>query len=250
LNNSQTFSIGSAQYAKHRPTYPDELFRFFSEISVSHESVWDCATGNGQAAAACAKYFSHIEATDISSEQIQHCIPHPKITYSISPAETTPFADHSFDCIMVAQAYHWFDQEKFSREADRILKPKGILAIFGYAFFEIDPEIDFHIKDSFLPLIDPFWAAGNRLLMSGYKDVTLPFNEIPDPKAFAITVGWNLPQLTEYLRTWSGVKRYVKELGGDPVADLETAIKPLWGKVDMVKSVKMPLYLRVSRKSS
>jgi hypothetical protein len=32
MNNIQSFSLNSEQYAKHRPQYPDELFLYLSEI--------------------------------------------------------------------------------------------------------------------------------------------------------------------------------------------------------------------------
>jgi len=249
LNNVQSFSSGSDQYARHRPSYPEELFLFLSEIAPQREAVWDCATGNGQAAISCAKYFSHVEATDISAEQIRECTLHPKITYSVSPAESTPFGDHSFDLITVAQAYHWFDQDKFSREAERVLRPKGILAVIGYGFCEINPSIDKVILENLLNPIDQSWAHGNRLLMSGYKDITLPFEEISIPQKFSIKVEWTLGHLLAYLRTWSAVKLFIKEYGVDPVAELEPKIKPLWGETEE-RVVQMPIFLRVSRKAA
>jgi SAM-dependent methyltransferase len=249
LNNAQTFSVGSERYARYRPSYPENIFSFLNEICVQHESVWDCATGSGQAAVSCARYFSQVEATDISAEQIRHCIANPKINYSVSPAESTLFDNDSFDLIMVAQALHWFDQEKFFQEALRVLKPNGILAIFGYGFFEISPEIDTIIYENLLLPIDRFWAKGNRLLISGYKDVSMPFNEIIVPQNFTMQVEWTLQQLLEYLRTWSAVKLFAKELGYDPVTQMESKIKPFWEEPEKVKPVKMPLFLRVSRKS-
>jgi ubiquinone/menaquinone biosynthesis C-methylase UbiE len=224
LNNAQSFSVGSDQYARYRPSYPENLFSFLNEVSAQHESMWDCATGNGQAAVSCARYFSRINATDISAEQIQHCIAHPKINYTVSSAESTLFDDNSFDLIMVAQALHWFDQQKFFQEAERVLKPNGILAIFGYAFFEIATDIDTVIYENLLVPIDRFWAKGNRLLMSGYKDVSMPFNEIIVPQNFTMGVTWTLQQLLEYLRTWSAVKLFAEELGYDPVAKLESKV--------------------------
>lgn len=249
MNNVQTFSAGSEQYARYRPSYPENLFSFLNEISAQHESVWDCATGNGQAAISCARYFSQVDATDISAEQIQHCIANSKINYTVSSAETTLFDDNSFDLIMVAQALHWFNQEKFFQEAGRVLKPNGILAIFGYGFFEISPDIDTVIYENLLVPIDRFWAKGNRLLMSGYKDVSMPFNEINIPQNFTIKVEWTLQQLLEYLRTWSAAKLFTEKLGYDPVTQLESKIKPLWKEPEKVRSVKMPLFLRASRKS-
>ena len=44
------FSQQSHSYLKYRPTYPPELFQYLSKYLKSGELVWDCATGNGQAA--------------------------------------------------------------------------------------------------------------------------------------------------------------------------------------------------------
>src|SRR6185369_7699774 len=117
--------------ARHRPQYPKELFSYLRQICAEHNFAWDCATGNGQAAVSLAKYFAHVEATDVSAEQIEHGLVHPNVHYSVSPAEHTPFHDQSFDLITVATAVHWFDQPQFFREVDRVLKPSGVLAIWG-----------------------------------------------------------------------------------------------------------------------
>lgn len=251
MNNIQiqTFSQGSSQYAKHRPQYPGELFAYLSEISEGHACAWDCATGNGQAAVSLAKHFSHVEATDISEEQIQQSIPHPKVHYSMSPAEHTPFENESFDLITVATAVHWFDPEQFNQEVKRVLKPRGILAVWTYGLFEIEPEIDQVIAKELLEPIDRFWASGNRQVMNGYRDLRLPFDEIRNPPTFSIKVEWNLAQFLAYVRTWSAVKRYSAELGTDPVDQFEPKLKTVWPELDRIKIVRMPLFFRASRKS-
>ena len=249
MNNSRSFSVNSQQYARYRPSYPESLFSYLSEISPGHTAAWDCATGSGQAAVACANWFSRVEATDISQEQIQHAAARPKIHYSVCSAEAAPFAKQTFDLITVAQALHWFDRVKFYQEAERVLKPGGILAVFGYGFFEINPAIDRVINETLHARIDPFWAQGNRLLMSGYRDVSMPFQELNPPRHFAMRLEWNLRQLLEYLRTWSAVKGYVAELGTDPVVELESKLKPVWGIPEKINPVIMPLFLRISRKS-
>ena len=249
MNNIQTFSQSSDQYARHRPQYPEELFSYLNEICSAHDSAWDCATGNGQAAVACAQYFTQVEATDRSAEQIQHGIAHSKVHYRVTPAEHTPFADSSFDLITVAAAIHWFDLKEFFREADRLIKPNGILAIWGYAHFEIEPTIDQIIVKEFLEPIDQFWASGNRLVMNGYRDLAIPFKEIHNTPPFKIQVEWTLTQLSAYLRTWSAVKRFISELGADPVEGLESKLEAVWGAPEIVRAVTMPLFFRASRKS-
>lgn len=249
MENVQTFSQGSEHYAKHRPTYPDQLFSYLDEIASGHDLAWDCATGNGQAAVSCAKYFSRVEATDISTEQLQHRTVHPRINYIISTAERPPFDNEAFDLVVVATAVHWFDQPRFFREVERVLKPKGILAIWGYGFLATEPEIDATLAKELFEPIDPFWASGNRQMFNHYRDVTLPLEEIRDPPTFAMQVEWNLDQLLAFLRTWSAVKRYAAELGHDPVDGVETKLKAVWNEPDKARMVKMPIFFRASRKS-
>ena len=246
MNNAQIFSQYSDQYARHRPQYPDELFSYLSEIAPGRDSAWDCATGNGQAAVSLAKYFSHVDATDISTEQIENHIPHPKIHYGISPAEHTSFADSSFDLITVATAVHWFDPASFHKEVDRVLKPGGILAVWTYSYFSIQPEIDEIILTELLNPVDRFWVEGNRMVLNGYRELTMPYEEIRTP-AFSIHLEWTLGQLTAYMRTWSAVKRYLGELGTDPVESLEAKLGAFW-KPEAIKTVHMPLHIRACRK--
>ena len=250
MNNIQTFSQGSEQYAKNRPRYPEELFAYLSEVCDGHESAWDCATGNGQAAVSLAQYLSRVEATDISAEQILQHILHPRVHYSICPAEYTPFEDQAFDLITVATAVHWFDLEQFFREVERVLKLRGVLAVWTYGLFEIEPEIDQVIAQELLEPIDPFWAPGNRQVLNGYRDLSLPFNEIRNPPTFSIQLEWNLSQFLAYVRTWSAVKRYAAELGKDPVERFEMKLKSVWPAPDTIKIVRMPLFFRASRKSA
>jgi hypothetical protein len=128
------------------------------------------------------------------------------------------------------------------------LKPDGILAIWTYGLLEIEPEIDKTITENLLKPIDSFWAEGNRQVMNGYRDLIMPFEEIQNKPNFVMKIEWNLNQLLAYLRTWSAVKRYITEVGNDPVADLESKLKTIWQEPDKAKIVQMPLFLRVSRK--
>jgi len=248
VNNVQTFSQSSDQYAKHRPQYPEALFSYLSELCIEHDCAWDCATGNGQAAVSSAKYFSRVEATDISQEQIAHAIPHPQVRYSTSPAEKTSFESASIDLVTVAQAVHWFDLPKFYQEVERVLKPNGILAVWAYRFLEIEPAVDKAILNDLLVPIDSFWAEGNRLVADGYQSIVLPFEEVRVTQNFSIQVDWNLKQLLDYFRTWSAVKRYITEFSEDPVNILEEKLKTLWHKPEATKQVRMPLIVKISRK--
>ncbi len=250
MDNAKSFSHGSADYARHRPRYPEALFAFLSDTCHRHERAWDCATGNGQAAVAATRYFDRVAATDFSLEQVRHGQAHPRVAYSVAPAEHVPFGEAVFDLVMVAQAIHWFDLPAFFGEVERVLRPGGLLAAWTYNFPEITPQIDAILRRELYTPIDPFWAAGNRMVINRYRDLHLPYEHIPAPEDLSIRVEWTLPQFLAYLRTWSAVKRYIAEKGRDPVARLESALAPMWGPLEQPRPVHMRLFIKTARKPS
>ena len=134
MNNAQTFSQNSDQYARSRPQYPPELFAYLSSLCPGHTAVWDCATGNGQAAVSLAEYFARIEATDISTEQLQHGLPHPRVRYSLSPAEHTTFSDATFDLVSVAFGLrNMTHKEAALAEMARVVRPGGKLLVLEFS---------------------------------------------------------------------------------------------------------------------
>src|SRR4051812_35996958 len=93
------FSKQSNIYVKYRPHYPVELYNFLFSLTQEHKSVWDCGTGNGQAATGLADFYEHVIATDPSEEQIKRAFPNKKINYLVEPAEKTSILSDSIDLI-------------------------------------------------------------------------------------------------------------------------------------------------------
>ena len=118
------FSGHAVEYAKFRPRYPDKMFEYLASISPRPERAWDCATGNGQAAAGLARHFDNVTATDASAQQIASAELNDRISYRVAPAEASGIDSASVDLILVAQALHWFDIDRFFTEAKRVLKRK------------------------------------------------------------------------------------------------------------------------------
>src|SRR5688572_12850338 len=102
------FSNQAGIYARSRPRYPDELFRFLASHCKKTGLAWDCATGNGQAAVSLASFFNEVIATDASPQQIAHAMPGEKITYYVASAYESGLENESADLITVATAAHWF----------------------------------------------------------------------------------------------------------------------------------------------
>ncbi len=247
MDNVKTFGVQSSGYAHARPTYPEALPAFLSSLTPTHHHVWDCATGNGQFAVKCVGFFNKVYATDISPAQIRHANLHPNIVYCVSSAEKPPFHNKSFDLIVVAQAVHWFNLKQFYREVRRLLKNDGVLAVFGYAFPTISPDIDALLDEHLLKPVDRFWAEGNRLIMDAYRSLPFPLAEIDNLPSFSVDVEWNLTQFLAFLRTWSAVKRYIADIGEDPVGVLAHALNTVWDSPEKPRTVRMPLALKVGR---
>lgn len=242
------FSRQAGDYAKYRPHYPAELFAYLAAQVPTHEWVWDCATGNGQAALKLAQHFNRVIATDASAKQIMQATPHEKITYVIAPGEKTPIAPHAIDLITVAQALHWFNFDHLYAEAKRVLKREGALAVWCYDLLSISPEMDAIIRDFNENVIGPCWPPERYWVGNHYADLPFPFLEQKSP-TFRMEARWRLEDLLGYLGTWSSTQRFIDQNGYDPVPELGARIASLWDKPGSAKEVCWPLYMRVGRVS-
>ncbi len=238
------FSSQSDQYARFRPVYPRSLFDYLITLVPDLETAWDCGTGNGQVARELAFYFDQVYATDLSQQQIDEAIPHEKIFYSVSQAESAPFPDNTFDLITVAQAIHWFDFEAFYREVNRTIKDGGILAVIGYGLFRVSPEIDAVIDEFYKNVIGPHWDTERKYIDEHYQTIPFPFGEIK-AEPFEMVFEWSFEHLTGYLQTWSAVKHYRKATGNNPLDLVFDQLKVLWGTDTRV--IRFPLLLRIGK---
>lgn len=241
------FSKQASDYAKYRPVYPEALFKYLASLCTAHDLVWDCATGNGQAALSLADYFENVTASDASEKQIQAATLHPKIEYQIAPAENIPFADASVDLITVAQAIHWFEREKFYAEARRVLKPEGVLAVWVYGLHHITPEVDKVVRKYYDDVVGPFWPPERRLVEEKLTTIAFPFQKITPPHFF-MSASWDAEAALNYFRTWSATQKYRDANGKDPIAQIETAFRLAWGHPQKKREVKWPLYFCVGKK--
>ena len=171
------FSKQAADYAIFRPGYPQELFTYLGTIAPSRQLAWDCGTGNGQAAVELASGFDRVIATDASEKQIANAEPHEHVEYRVAPAENSGIESETIDLIMVTQALHWFDLDRFYAEARRVLKPDGVLAASAYNLLRIEPAIDEIANRYYYEVVGPFWPP-ERQLVERFADLPFPFDEI------------------------------------------------------------------------
>jgi SAM-dependent methyltransferase len=242
------FSKQAADYAKFRPRYPQELFDYLGSIAPSRQLAWDCGTGNGQAAVGLASVFDHVVATDASEKQIANAQSHERLEYRVAPAENSSVQSGAVDLIMVAQALHWFDLDRFYAEARRVLKPDGILAASAYNLLHIENAVDEVVNRYYHEVVGPFWPP-ERELVEQFANLSFPFHEIGAPK-FEMTAQWNLDHLLGYLQTWSSTQRFIAAKGSDPLEQITDDLRSTWGKPRQTRSVTWPLIVRIGRNTN
>ena len=192
--------------------------------------------------------FDHVVATDASEKQISNAQPHRRVEYRVAPAENSGINSGTVDLLMVAQALHWFDLDRFYVEARRVLKPNGAVAVSAYLFAQIDPAVDAVVNQYYSEVVGPFWAPERRLV-ENFADIPFPFHEI-DPPKFQMAVHWNLDHLVGYLRTWSATQRFIAAKGTDPLEQVIDELRLAWGNPQQARNVIWPLTLRVGVKET
>jgi SAM-dependent methyltransferase len=240
------FSGHSAQYAQHRPHYPDEIYTYLASIAPARSLAWDCGTGSGQAAIGLAKHFDKVYATDASAEQISHAYPHENVEYRAEPAEHVSLEGSSVDLVTIAVAIHWFHFDDFYREAKRVLKPDGILAAWTYNSVEISPEIDALVWHYYREIVGEYWPERIRYIEQRYETLPFPFEEIIPPP-FSMEIHWSLIQLAGFLDSWSATQRYKAQKGQHPLERIWDKLADAWGDENGKRRIRWQLHFRIGR---
>ena len=114
---------------KDRAAY-DEMYELIRPV-VRHKTVLELATGTGLIAKHIVNAAAHIEATDASPEMIAEAKrdnQSAKLHFSVQDMFCLPYADKSFDVVIVSNALHIVPQpEKALAEIHRVLKEDGVL---------------------------------------------------------------------------------------------------------------------------
>jgi SAM-dependent methyltransferase len=238
------FFIAAKACSQHRPHYPTQLFAYLASIAHSLQNAWDCATGSGQAAVGLRRHFKHVVASDASRRQVDNAITRKGVYHLVATAEQTPIGSRTIDLVTVAQAMHWFDRDIFFQEVERVLKDKGILAVWTYDLLRVIPAIDGVLSDFYTTALGRYWPPERGLIESGYREIHFPFDRIDTPD-FTMMHDWDLNQLFGYLGTWSAVKRFEKAEGDNPLDHLLELLLPLWGHPARRRCINWPLTLHI-----
>lgn len=134
MRNSQNFWDKNAgrydHFMRKDAAAYERLYRLVRPV-VRQKTVLELATGTGLIAKHIVRYADHIEATDASQEMIEQAkqgVKSAKLYFSVQDMFHLPYADQSFDVVIVVNALHIVPEpEKALSEICRVLKDDGVL---------------------------------------------------------------------------------------------------------------------------
>ncbi|MCW4465158.1 class I SAM-dependent methyltransferase [Glutamicibacter sp. MNS18] len=238
------FRSGGDDYARYRPRYPERLVGQLVSLAPGRSVAVDVGCGNGQLTTMLAEHFDEVIGVDPSRDQIAHAVAHERARYLVAPAEDLPVSDACADLVTVAQAAHWFDLPRFYTEARRIAVPGAIIALLTYG----EPILPSGLNPRFLRFardeVGGYWPAEIRHVQQAYRSLHFPFDEV-EMEPVDIELQLDLPQFLGYLSTWSAVRAAAAAGQGHLLEGFASELGQLWEDPQRVRSVLMPLHLRV-----
>lgn len=115
-------------YDRGRPGYPREAAAWLA--GDAPVTVLELGAGTGKLTEQLVSLGHDVHATDPDAAMLAKLGDRlPDVRTSQASAEEIPAGDRSYDVVVCAQAFHWFDHATALPEIARVLKPGGRLAL-------------------------------------------------------------------------------------------------------------------------
>ena len=128
----RSFDGAAEVYHEIRPNYPAPMFVDLFRLLPSHPAILEVGPGTGQATRDLLSRGATVHAIEIGpamAAKLREALPSPALTITIGDFEEVDVAEHDFDAVFSATAYHWISQEAQVDRPVSVLKPGGVIAI-------------------------------------------------------------------------------------------------------------------------
>jgi len=124
-----SFGRRAADYDRFRPAYPGAAVEW--ALGPVSRRVIDLGAGTGLMSEVLLECGHHVVAVEPDEGMRTQLTTRNggRVEAVAGSAESIPVEDGTFDAIVVAQAFHWFDLPTALPELARVLRPRGVLVI-------------------------------------------------------------------------------------------------------------------------
>lgn len=126
------FGAAAEAYERSRPDYPPEAIdRLVQELELTRSCrAMDLGAGTGKLTRLLVPIGAALVAVEpLPAMRGAFASVLPDVPVVGGLAEALPFADGSFDAVVCAQAFHWFDGRRALPAIHRVLRPRGRLGL-------------------------------------------------------------------------------------------------------------------------
>lgn len=219
----------------------------------------DVGCGSGQATQRLARHFARVVATDVSQSQIDAAPEIPGVEWRVAPAHETGVGDGEVDLVTVAQALHWFPLTQFWGECNRVLRPGGAVACWGYGLpeFSGNPRAQAVLMRLHDDTLGEHWAPGRVHIVQHYAGLEAPsplFVQQRRVESVRVRRCMPMPAVRGYLTSWSAYTtlRRKQPHAVDPLHEVEAQLRECYGldgrDDDTLIDVAYPIFLLLARK--
>jgi SAM-dependent methyltransferase len=135
---AESFGVDPERYDRARPHYPDALVERIVAASPGPE-VLDVGCGTGIEARQLRAAGRTVLGVDPDARMAEFAR-RTGVEVEVATFEAWEPAGRTFDAVVAGQSWHWVDPVAGAAKAARVLRPAGLLAVFGHVF-EAPPEV-------------------------------------------------------------------------------------------------------------
>jgi len=150
-------------YHRIRPPYSQALLDRAQEALELEAAarVLDLAAGTGRLTEELHRRFADVVA--VEPDERMRALHRGALAGS---AEDIPLDEASVDAVFVGEAFHWFDPRAAIPELERVLRPRGGLAIVSTHWWETEPPL----PDAALQVLSEPWERSQPLRRPPWDD--------------------------------------------------------------------------------
>jgi ubiquinone/menaquinone biosynthesis C-methylase UbiE len=125
---ARSFGAVADAYERGRPGYPAEAAAWLTGDEPL--TVLELGAGTGKLTQQLVALGHDVHATDPDEAMLDILRDKlPSVRTSVGGAEEIAAVDNSYDVVVGAQCFHWFDHDRALTEIRRVLKPRGRLSL-------------------------------------------------------------------------------------------------------------------------